>query len=103
MTKSYFECYNEEKKVEELLIHWSHDAFMQNIKKVNKVILMFLSHTKEVVNALISNFNNAMAERLNGKTQELKLIARGYRIVSNFGSTILFFYSGLYLYPLKWW
>ncbi|WP_368667549.1 hypothetical protein [Ancylomarina sp. 16SWW S1-10-2] len=43
-----------------------------------------------------------MAERLNGKIQELKLTARGYRTFSNFRSAILFFYGGLSLYPLKW-
>ncbi len=42
---------------------------MYNIKEVNKVMLMFLSHAKGVVNALISNLNNTKAERLNGKIQ----------------------------------
>lgn len=100
--KELFECFNEEKEAEQLLIHWAHDSFMQNIKEVNKIILMFLSHAKGVINALISNLNNAMAERLNGKIQELKLTARGYRTFSNFRSAILFFYGGLSLYPLKW-
>jgi len=50
---------------------------MKGIKEVNKVILMFLSHFKGVINALNSKLNNAMAERLNGKIQELKLTVRG--------------------------
>jgi len=40
-----------------------------------------------------------MAERLNGKIQELKTVSRGYRIFLNFRSAILFFHGGLDLYP----
>ena len=75
---------------------------MNGIKEVNKVIMMFLSHSKGVINALICNINNAMAERLNGKIQEVKLVGRGYRIFDNFRSAILFFHGGLDLYPQKW-
>jgi len=100
--KSLFDCYNEEKSATELLVNWAQDSYMNNIREVNKVILMFLNHATGVVNALISNFNNAMAERLNGKIQEVKLIGRGYRTFENFRSAILFFHGGLDLYPLKW-
>jgi len=75
---------------------------MQGINEVNKVIMMFLNHIKGVINALICNLNNAMAERLNGKVQEVKTIGRGYRTFENFRSAILFFFGGLDLYPLKW-
>jgi len=97
--KELFECYNEENEAKHLLKNWAHDSFMQGIKEVNKVVLMFLSHSKGVVNALISNLNNAMAERLNGKIQELKTVSRGYIIFLNFRSAILFFHGGLDLYP----
>ncbi len=100
--KSLFECYNEERAAKELFVNWAKDSFMNNIKEVNKVILMFLSHAKGVVNALNSNLNNAMAERLNGKLQEVKFVGRGYRTFKNFRSAILFFHGGLDLYPLKW-
>jgi transposase len=55
-----------------------------------------------VINALIFNFNNAMAERLNGKIQEIKTVDRGYRTFKNFRSAILFFHGGLSLYPLNY-
>jgi len=100
--KMLFECFNEESSAKSLLVNWAQDSFMHNIKEVNNVICMFLSHSKGVINALISNHNNAMAERLNGKIQELKTIGRGYREFKNFRSAILFFYGGLSLYPLKW-
>jgi transposase len=100
--KELFELYNEEKSALALFVNWAQDSFMQNIKEVNKVIMMFLNHAKGVVNALITNLNNAMAERLNGKIQEIKTIGKGYRTFLNFRSAILFFHGGLDLYPLKW-
>jgi hypothetical protein len=42
-----------------------------------------------------------MAERLNGKIQEIKTIGRGYATFENFRSALLFFYGGLDLYPHK--
>jgi transposase len=100
--KELFELYNEEKSALALFVNWAQDSFMQNIKEVNKVIMMFLNHAKGVVNALVTNLNNAMAERLNGKIQEIKTIGKGYRTFLNFKSAILFFHGGLDLYPLKW-
>ena len=52
-----------------------------------KVAKMFYNQLKGVC--------NAMAERLNGKIQEIKTVARGYRTFKNFRSTILFFHGGL--------
>ena len=97
-----FEMNNNEKDAFELFMHWAQDAIVQNIKEVNKVIVMFGRHIRGVINALISNLNNAMAERLNGKIQEIKLVGRGYRLFPNFRSAILFFHGGLDLYPRKW-
>lgn len=100
--KELFEFYNNEQEALKLFINWAQDSFMQGIKEVNKIIMMLLNHVRGVVNALISNLNNAMAERLNGKIQELKFVGRGYRLFKNFRSAILFFHGGLDLYPLKW-
>lgn len=62
---------------------------------------MFKNHLSGVINALIKRFSNAMAERLNGKIQEIKTVGRGYRTFKNFRSAILFFHGGLNLYPLN--
>ena len=70
-----------------------------NIKEMVKVAKMFNAHLKGVCNALVEGFSNAMAERLNGKIQEIKATARGYRTFKNFRSAILFFHGGLDLYP----
>ena len=60
---------------------------------------MFKAHLAGVVASLVMHFSNAMAERLNGKIQEIKTIGRGYRTFANFRSVILFFHGGLDLYP----
>ncbi len=84
-----------------LFTKWSQTSINKNIKEVSKVVEMFKNHLSGVINALVTNFNNAMAERLNGKIQELKTIGRGYRTFVKFRSAILFFYGGLNLYPLN--
>ena len=80
-------------------LKWANDATKRKIKEVDKVVDMFKNHLSGVVNALLINLTNAMAERLNGKIQELKTVARGYRTFTNFRSAILFFNGGLNLYP----
>lgn len=84
-----------------LFIKWAQSSISKQIKEVSKVVNMFENHLTGVVNALVTNFNNAMAERLNGKIQELKTAGRGYRTFEKFRSAILFFHGGLNLYPLK--
>ncbi len=100
--KDLFGCSNNEVEAQSIFENWIQDSYQKCIKEVNKVIEMFVRHAGGVVNALITNLNNAMAERLNGKIQELKCIGKGYRLFENFRSAILFFYGGLSLYPLKW-
>lgn len=84
-----------------LFSKWAQASINNQIKEVTKVVEMFKNHLSGVVNALVTTFNNAMAERLNGKIQELKTAARGFRTFQKFRSAVLFFYGGLNLYPLK--
>jgi len=64
---------------------------------------MFKNHLPGIINAMVETVTNAMAERLNGKIQEVKACGRGYREFMNFRSAILFFYGGLFLSPLNLW
>jgi transposase len=82
-----------------LFIKWGASVLKTNIKEVIKVAKMFNQHLDGVCNALVETFSNAMAERLNGKIQEVKSTGRGYRTFKNFRSAILFFHGGLNLYP----
>ena len=84
-----------------LFIKWGASALNTGIGEVIKVAKMFNNHVKGVCNALIESYSNAMAERLNGKIQEIKTVARGYRTFQNFRSAVLFFNGGLDLYSHK--
>ena len=78
---------------------WHQVVVDSGIKEVIKVAQMFSEHLRGVLNAMTTNLSNAMAERLNGKIQLLKSMARGYRKFENFRSAILFFHGKLDLFP----
>jgi len=80
---------------------WRDFCNWEDIAEISKVTKMFTNHIVGVCNALVETLSNAMAERLNGKIQEIKTIGRGYRTFQNFRSAILFFNGGLNLYPQK--
>lgn len=82
-----------------MLIKWGSSVIHSKIEEMLEVAKVFNRHLSGVCNALVSTFSNAMAERLNGKIQEVKSIARGYRTFDKFRSAILFFHEGLNLYP----
>lgn len=82
-----------------LFLRWLTDALNSKINPVIKVAEMFKRHAIAIINAMVLNRNNAMAERLNGKIQEIKLSAKGYRTFENFRTAILFFHGKLKLYP----
>lgn len=100
--KSLFSKHNDDNTAKFNLKTWAETFYHYNIKELNDVILTMLSHSTGVINAMISKHTNAMAERINGKIQEIKTSGRGYRTFQNFRSAILFFHGGLQLYPLKW-
>jgi len=84
-----------------LFCKWSGSVASSQIKEMYKIAQLFNRHLEGVCNALVETFSNAMAERLNGKIQEVKSRSKGYRKFENFRSAILFFHGGLQLYPLK--
>ncbi len=100
-TKEIINVYKPFGVSDQALIKWIRNSTSKQIKEVTKVVTMFEKHLSGVINALITEYSNAMAERLNGKIQELKSIGKGYRTFKNFRSAILFFNGGLNLYPLK--
>lgn len=85
-----------------LFSRWMQNAHHHKIKKIDKVVEMFKNHISGIIEALIYDSSNAMAEKLNGKIKEIKLADRGYRTFKNFRSAILFFHGDLSLYPLNW-
>lgn len=97
--KAIFDSQNINEAVE-LFWKWGASVLRTNIEEMKKVAKMFNNHLSGVCNAMVETFSNAMAERLNGKIQEIKSRARGYRTFTNFRNAILFFHGGLNLYPL---
>jgi len=100
--KSLFDYTQNDTDAKTMIKEWAKDAISNGIKEVSKVAEMFIRHINGIANALISSFTNAMAERLNGKIQEVKLCGRGYRRFENFKSAMLFFHGNLDLYPRNW-
>ena len=98
--KDTFHSNNMEEAVK-LFCNWGAYVLGSNIKEMIKVAKIFNNHLKGVCNAMVESFSNAMAERLNGKIQEIKTVARGYRTFKNFRNAILFFHGGLQLKPLN--
>ena len=96
--RTLFACPNYDQAFD-LFVRWAKDAIDTELKQIEKVVRMFCNHGSGVLYALISNLSNAMAERLNGKIQEIKTAARGYRRFQNFRSAILFFHRKLSLFP----
>ncbi len=82
-----------------LFNRWCLDALSSKLAPIIKVAEMFNRHIVGIVNAMALNKSNAMAERLNGKIQEIKLSAKGYRSFENFRAAILFYHGKLNLYP----
>jgi len=82
-----------------LLNIWINKTRQISSDAVQKVVNTFSNHFNGVANALRLKYNNAMAERLNGKIQEIKTVSRGYRTFQGFRSAVLFFHGGLDLYP----
>lgn len=97
--KAIFDSQNINEAVE-LFWKWGASVLRTNIEEMKKVAKMFNNHLSGVCNAMVETFSNAIAERLNGKIQEIKSRARGYRTFTNFRNAILFFHGGLNLYPL---
>jgi transposase len=58
-----------------LFLRWLTDALNSQISSIIRVSEMFKRHTVAIINEIVLNRNNAMAERLNGKIQEIKLSA----------------------------
>ena len=99
--KDLFNKEEDKKAVFNLFMRWIQSAKDHKIREVTKVAEMFNNHFAGVLNAIVTTYNNAMAERLNGKIQEIKTVGKGYRTFKNFRSAVLFFHGGLNLYPFN--
>jgi len=78
---------------------WYYDIKQRSLTKMIKVGDMLIKHIGGLLNYIKHPINNAIAEWLNGKIQEIKTIGRGFRKFENFRIAILFFLGKLNLFP----
>lgn len=97
----YFFEIKEHKKAKVFLKKWARKAIKDGNTHVIKVAKMILNHKNRILNYIRTPKTNAMAENLNGRIQEVKFAARGYRRFENFRNAILFFCGQLDMSPLK--
>lgn len=83
------------------LARWYKDAKAKKLPELNKVAKMILRHAKGLLTYFDHKVTNAMAENLNGKIQQLKSAARGFRSFERYRVNILFHYGKLSMEPLK--
>jgi transposase len=83
------------------LEEWIEYARMKKIRALTKVADMLSRKAQGVLNFLVHQVTNAGAESLNGKIQQLKCNARGFRAFENYRTNILFYFGGLDMNPLK--
>lgn len=82
-----------------MLLKWINKSRKIQNEVIQKVVNTFYDHLPGILNAIQTKATNAIAEKLNGKIQELKSVGKGYRRYENFRSAILFFNGKLNLYP----
>lgn len=74
---------------------WYSWASRCRLKPIQTAARMIRSNLWGIINAIVLNANNAMAESVNSKIKILKIKARGYRNRQRFKTAILFHYGGL--------
>lgn len=80
---------------------WIDAALKEDIPALTKVAKMIQRHAQGILNYLIHKITNASLESLNGRIQQLKTNARGFRSFENYRINILFHLGGLDMLPLK--
>lgn len=78
---------------------WYNWAIRSRLQPMKTVAKMIKEHLWGIINAIVLNADNAMAESVNSKIKILKIKSRGYRNKERFRTAILFHYGGLDLHP----
>ena len=78
-----------------IFTYWNTDNL-----PLRRLVVTFKNYLEGIVNYFDHRITNAVAERINGKIQEIKLLAKGFRTFQNFKDAVLFYLGGLDLDPL---
>ncbi len=80
---------------------WYWWATHSRLKPVVEVAKMLNRHLENILSYLRHRITNAVAEALNGRIQQIKSAARGFRNFENYRIAILFYCGKLDMYPQK--
>jgi transposase len=78
---------------------WYNRAIRSRLKPIQIVAKMIKDHLWGIINAIVLNVDNGMAESINSKIKMLKIKSRGFRNRERFKQLILFHCGGLELHP----
>lgn len=81
--------------------NWYNAAIGLNNRFLTKVATMFREHLPGLLNYLKHRMTNASAESMNGRIQQIKASAKGYRRFPSFRVAILFHLGKLDMHPHK--
>jgi len=85
---------------ERYLEEWYDLVIAEEIGPLTKAANTIYNHKKGILNYIKQRVTNGLAESLNGKIQELKSRARGFKAFENYRTNILFHFGGLQQSPL---
>jgi len=80
---------------------WLAEALREPAGRLNHVAVTFRQYRDKILNYFDHRLTNAKAERFNGKIQQLRVEAKGFKSFHNFRTAVLFFFGNLDLYPQK--
>lgn len=83
------------------LENWCDRARHERIRPLTRVAKTIANHAVGLINYITHRVTNAVAEEINGKIQQLKASARGFRSFAIYRVNILFHFGGLDLDPLE--
>lgn len=95
-----YQCLNRQ-EAEVYLEAWLRDALSEPAGRLNRVAMTFMRFKDKILNYFDHRITNAAAERFNGKIQQLRVRAKGFKSFKNFRNAVLFFFGNLDLYPHK--
>lgn len=95
-----YQCLNRQ-EAELYLDAWLRDALREPAGRLNRVAVTFKHYKDKILNYFDHRLTNARAERFNGKIQQLRVQAKGFKSFQNFRTAVLFFFGNLDLYPRK--
>jgi transposase len=74
---------------------WFHDVQESGLKYMIEVSNMIVRHWNGIISYLRHRITNSLSENINGRIQQIKTIARGFRAFENYRIAILFYLGNL--------